>query len=395
MGCCVSTVESSKHHPDGPKNRHLHPRSAAQKSNAALEVESRSPPAAEEETVKEVLSETPISKSQVPFLPAETKAQMPNIQPQDGKLRFNDLEEVFSRTQVPFSLEESKIGMPVSRPPPEKFESKEEVSEVSQLSEMCSVTESFSTATTATIGEKREEEATSKRSSREATSQRSIRSPSSNAPRKRPFTVDSNSARERRSKSPARRAEPSPEKRSQGNSRTVRGRESGQAITRKPSLGSAGVLRDAGERSGRRSRSPSTRLNQSRVNTGGRSQVKAPGGTGRQLPQAAKAVENENKGSEKIKEGNDGVPRESLENPHGLQSRDGEKADGKLEVLFSFIGMGQDKETFVFSVSPTIVFFPWGYNVQNKPPLLGPELGRIFSCQQNCPSPNSPLPIGR
>ncbi|KAK4286185.1 hypothetical protein QN277_002777 [Acacia crassicarpa] len=208
--------------------------------------------------------------------------------------------------------------MPIAGTLPEKFESKEEVSEVSQLSEICSVTESFSTTTTATIGEKREDEVTSKRSSREATCQRSIRSPSSNAPRKRPYPVDSTSGRERRSKSPARRAEPSPEKRSQGNPKSFRGRESGQTAMRKPNVGSAGVRRDAGEKSGRRSRSPSTRLNQGRVNAGGRSQPKPSGGSGRQSPPPGKAVENEkeNKRSEKKEEENDSVPRESLENPH-------------------------------------------------------------------------------
>lgn len=306
MGCCVSTVESSKSPPDG---LHHH------KSNATVEVESRSPPAAEEETVKEVLSETPISKSQLPLFTADAKTQMPAIQPQN-KFQFHDLQQVFFTPQIAFSLQDSKIPMPHAPPPPDNFDSKEEVSEVSQLSELCSVTESFSTATTATIGERREDEATSKRSSRETTSQRLIRSPSSNPPRKRPYNVDSASARERRSKSPARRAQPSPEKRNRGNTRTVRERESGQATARKPNAGSTGVRRDAGEKSGRRSRSPSTRMNQSKVNAGGRSQLKPAGGTGRQLPPPSKTTGDENNGGEKIEDGNHGVPQESLENPH-------------------------------------------------------------------------------
>ncbi|KAK4269152.1 hypothetical protein QN277_022344 [Acacia crassicarpa] len=169
MGCCVSTVDSSKPHLDGLKNQNLHPRSAVYKSNATLKLESRSPPAAEEEIVKKVLSETPISKSR-----AERNSQMPSIQPQDDKFQFDDLQEVFSTPQVPFSLEPSKIQMPIAQTLPEKFESKEEVSEVSQLSEMCNVTESFSTTTTATIGEKREDEVTSKQSNREATYQKTI-----------------------------------------------------------------------------------------------------------------------------------------------------------------------------------------------------------------------------
>ena len=50
---------------------------------------------------------------------------------------------------------------------------------------------------------------------------------------KRPYNVDNNSARERRSKSPARRAQPSPEKRNQRNPRG----ESGVMTFRKPNVG--------------------------------------------------------------------------------------------------------------------------------------------------------------
>lgn len=315
MGCCISIAETPKQHPNGPKNPL---RSAVQKSNATLEVD-RSPPPVEEETVKEVLSETPISKPQLPFLVVDRdrdrKAQMPIVQPQAENFELKDLEEVISKSQVPFLMEEGKAQMPIIQPQAEKFESKE-ISEVPHLSEICSVTESFSTTTTATIGEKREDEATSKQSSREATSQRLNRSPSSVAPRKRPYTADSTSARERRSKSPASRAEPSPEKKSQGSSRSIRGRESGQLTTRKLNVGSAGVRRDPSENSGRRSRSPSTRMSQSKLSAGGRSQIKPAGGAGRQLPAAAKVVENQKNGSEKVEDKNDSVPRESLENPH-------------------------------------------------------------------------------
>ncbi|KAF7823030.1 CLK4-associating serine/arginine rich protein-like [Senna tora] len=246
----------------------------------------------------------------------DAKPHFPIPQPQAQSFQLKDLEEVISRSQVPFTPQEEKPQIPTVQSQPEKFQSKAEVSELSQLSEICSVAESFSTTTTATLGEKREDEATSKRSGREATSQRLNRSPSSNAPRKRPYSGDSTGARERRSKSPARRAEPSPEKKSQGSSRSIRGRESGQVTTRKLNVGSAGVRRDPSESSGRRSRSPSTRINQSKLSAGGRNQLKPTGVAGRQLTAPAKVVENGNNESEKVEDINDGVPRESLENPH-------------------------------------------------------------------------------
>ena len=143
------------------------------------------------------------------------------------------------------------------------------------------------------------------------------RSPS----RKRPNTVDNNVAggRERRLKSPARRPEPSPEKRSHGGPRSVRGRESGPAANKKLNVGPAGVRRDAGEGSGRRSRSPAC------ARTGGK--AGAAGGGRKQVSAAKDAVveqkeeeEGEEKGggngSEEVGEKNDVVSQEeSLENP--------------------------------------------------------------------------------
>lgn len=237
----------------------------------------RSPPPlpVEEETVKEVLSETPISKPQVSVLEEQRKTQMNAIEIEP----LVDNDESFGKAKP-----ESVVEKP-----------EEEVSEMaSQLSEICSVSESFSTTTS--VAEKREDEATSKRLNRPL---------SSNAPRKRPYTVDTAGGRERRAKSPARRPEPSPEKKTK--KIQVRGRESGQVATRKVNVGPMGVRRDSGERSGRRSRSPSTRP-VSAVG-GGRSQVKPP---------PAKGVE-EKRGSEKVLEKNDDVSeevQESLENPH-------------------------------------------------------------------------------
>ena len=137
MGCCFSTPtkqtqNKNQNNQTTKKNHHHEP-----------------PPPLEAESVKEVLSETPITKPQ----------------------------------QVPILTPETKTLLPLLQDPPPNFETKskapptEEVSEVvSQLSETCSISESFSAATTATtatavtattttvtVADKREEdEATSK-----------------------------------------------------------------------------------------------------------------------------------------------------------------------------------------------------------------------------------------
>ncbi|XP_027348200.1 uncharacterized protein LOC113859689 [Abrus precatorius] len=286
MGCCFSTPKT--------QNQNQIPN---QKHQNALKIQQphEPPPYLEEESVKEVLSETPIPKSlQVPILMPETKTQMPSLQ--NPPVKFE--------TKVPIPIED-------------------QVSEVvSQLSETCSISESFSTATTTTATtttatEKREEdEATSKRSRREgATNHKWDRSPS----RKRPYVADGNFAtgRERRVKSPARRPDPSPEKKIKGGSRVVRGRGSGPVANRKLNAGSAAVRRDPGEGSGRRSRSPSC----ARA-VGGTSKVGAGGGRKQVLPENGvvekeKEKEKEKSESEEVVEKNDVVsPEECLENPH-------------------------------------------------------------------------------
>ncbi|KAF7805905.1 CLK4-associating serine/arginine rich protein-like [Senna tora] len=205
MGCCFSTPKTPNENPNHQNGLQVQ-KSPESISNSTREIDHRALPLpVEEETVKEVLSETPIPKPQVSILEEEKKSQMgPN------------------------------------EPRVENFEAKpkgvvEKAEEVSQLSEICSMSESFSTTTT--ITEKREEEATSKRWNRP---------PSSNAPRKRPYV-----GRERRAKS-------SPEtKKIQGSARSVRGRESGQVATRKNNnVGPAGIRRDPGEGSARPSRRP-------------------------------------------------------------------------------------------------------------------------------------------
>jgi len=206
--------------------------------------------------------------------------------------------------------------MAIVQNPSQKFQTKapieEEVTEVlvSQLSEATTITESFSTATTATtatVTEKREDEVTSKQCNRDftTTTHKWNQSPS----RKRPLTGGGS---ERRVKSPARRPEPSPDKKMKSSSRLVRGRESSPVANRKLNAGSGGVRRESGEGSGRRSRSPSC----SRT-VGGSGKVGVGGGR-KQAPAVENGVEKEKKSeSEQGGEKNDIVSQgESIENPH-------------------------------------------------------------------------------
>ncbi|XP_014491737.1 uncharacterized protein LOC106754249 [Vigna radiata var. radiata] len=149
MGCCFSTPNSNQ-----PQNELL-------QQNCKIRI----PQPLEEEYVKEVLSETPISKLQ----------QIPTFKPQ------------------------IKTQLPVIQPPEVPVKKALEPEEVSLVSETCSNGESFSTTTTTattTVTENREDEATSKRSN-------------ATRNRKRSYAVDGNriSSRERRQKSPARKPE--------------------------------------------------------------------------------------------------------------------------------------------------------------------------------------------
>ncbi|KAE9593027.1 hypothetical protein Lal_00029194 [Lupinus albus] len=285
MGCCFSKrnpQNQNPHHHNSLKTQQPH-----LKSNPTLVLAPQPQPAFEEESVKEVLSETPISKPhQVPILTPEMKTQMPLV-------------------QNPAKDSETKGPNPI-------IKAEEDVSElVSQISEACSISESLSTANTAITTEKREEdEATSERSNRDripTTTHKWNRSPSNASSRKGPYAVNGNVAvgRGGRPKSPAKRLEPSPEKKVHSGPRPVRGREYGLVSNRKIN---AGVRRDSGEGSGRRSRSPScTRKG------GGTTMACAEGGR-RQVTPVKDVVEKEKIGGG---EKNEVVtPEESLQNPH-------------------------------------------------------------------------------
>ncbi|KAK7404967.1 hypothetical protein VNO78_06058 [Psophocarpus tetragonolobus] len=264
MGCCFSTPTPKTH-----KNHHHEP---------------PPPPPLEEESVKEVLSETPIAKPlQVPILTPETNTLLP--------------------------LHQNPPPNFPTKPKPTPIEELSEV--VSQLSETCSMSESFSaattttaTVTTTTVTEKREEDETTSK----------IHKWDQSPSRKRPYAAEGNLAvgRERRAKSPARRPEPSPEKKIKGGPKPIRGRESGPAVNRRRNAGPSTIRRDSGEGSGRRSRSPACARSGKAGTASGRKEVTPVKGP-------ANAGEKEKKSeSEEVIEKNDVVSQqeECLENPH-------------------------------------------------------------------------------
>lgn len=285
MGCCLSTT---KRHPEHHKSESKTHQRFLQKT-PVLEPDpthvrdNRSPPPVEEESVKEVLSETPIvSKQQNPVL-VQVPVPVPVPVPAEAEA------EEEKKTQM---LVETK-GMINLIPKAEK-----EVSEASQITESYTLS-TTTTATTTTIAEKKEEDEATSKHSREP-----------RVPRKRPYTGELSGRRERASKSPARRAEPSPDK------RRTQGRGMGEARTRRLNeRTAAGVRRDSGEGSGRRSRSPATR----KAGGVGRSPGKGMGrGGGRSVESGLQSQQSSSGVKEEIndsvlKEGNE---NESLENPH-------------------------------------------------------------------------------
>ncbi|CAN4104902.1 unnamed protein product [Withania somnifera] len=199
MGCCFSS--SQKRHPRSP------PCSA---------VDGRDPPPLEEETVKEVLSETPIPK---PSPPKVNEADFPQVKIESTAVVKPREEMRFESTAVVKTREEGKMESTAAIKPEE-------------LSEMCSFTESYSTTAT----EKREEDG-------EVTQ----RSPIRVHQRRQNSRV-----RERSVRSTAGRSAPSPEKRRGG----VQGR--GMPQHRRPTNGSRRVPASDSALV-RRSNSPATR----------------------------------------------------------------------------------------------------------------------------------------
>lgn len=270
MGCCISST------PKDDQNTLKNQENAMQEAKCRVpqpQPQSKSPPVTvEEESVKEVLSETetPISKPQkVSILTQETKTQMHNM-------------EITKEPIVNKAFEEP--------------------SDVSLLSETCSVGESFSTTTT--VPESREEEVTSKRRIREGTRNRNRTRNHSDVSRKHSYTVEGNriGGRERRRpKSPAKVPEIPPEKKVVVSAGSVRRREFPEKVRRDPG-GSESVRR--------RSRSPSCYRTVGSSHY--RSELRQADSAGRKLPPPGKR-----ESEEVIGETHDGVlMEESIMNPH-------------------------------------------------------------------------------
>ncbi|XP_009621652.1 peptidyl-prolyl cis-trans isomerase CYP63 [Nicotiana tomentosiformis] len=225
MGCCFSS--SKKHH------RNPLPCSA---SNDRAPPQ---PPPLEEETVKEVLSETPIPKPHHP-----PKVPLVN----DKEADFPQVKIESTAVVKPTSDETTFEATVVVKPCDDtKFEStaviKPEVSE--EPSEMCSFTESYSTTATAT--EKREDDG-------EVTQRSPIR-----VYRKRQNSGEIPGVRERSFRSQPGRSAPSPEKRrSPASSRGVQGRGM-TAQRRNVGPPNGGTRRGTIDSGVRRSKSPATR----------------------------------------------------------------------------------------------------------------------------------------
>ncbi|XP_043712121.1 serine/arginine repetitive matrix protein 1-like [Telopea speciosissima] len=296
MGCCISTNKSPGKQAETSKVK-----------EAAGNGESHPPPPPpfEEETVKEVLSETPTPKpsfrnvealknhkpsfpkieKEKPSPPPTPPLPLPPSFTKKGEERANDME---SRTT----------------PPPDPSPA---VDEISEVSDMCSLSETVSTTT---IGERYPVDDGEVR-------QRVDRSPAK-IPRKRPVNGDLPGKTEWGGRSPpARRLNQSPGRRNDSNvmkpsqihhqSTKDMGGGGGGYTRRQRIPGSGGsVKRDPGESSGRRSRSPATRpvLGRSPSSRA----VRSPGRI------TALDQDNERRPEEAREEGN-WPTNESLENP--------------------------------------------------------------------------------
>ncbi|KAI4296656.1 hypothetical protein L6164_036598 [Bauhinia variegata] len=218
MGCCVSANKASDSASSTRKDQNLQPpRSSISRVEAA---ESRAPPLVEEETVKEVLSETPKWSPYPPI--AELEAEKPTQKP--GLDKFEEKSKI----------EES---FPINK-----------VEEISEVSEVCSLSESISTTT---ITDRRDED--------DEVLQRVNGSPAK-IRKNRTFSGDFAGKRGRVvGKSPSRRSEQSPGRKNAGPARLVQNKDQlGEGI------GNRGMRnefhrRDPREKSDRRSMSPATR----------------------------------------------------------------------------------------------------------------------------------------
>uniref|UniRef100_A0A803QK84 Uncharacterized protein n=1 Tax=Cannabis sativa TaxID=3483 RepID=A0A803QK84_CANSA len=272
MGCCLSSSTKSTQReelkqPDAPPVNHQHFR----RTTPALEMEQahimspHPPPVVEEESVKEVLSETPVSKPPTPN--PET---------------FTEKKKSHLTTATAAAAKDEKEPEVV------------EVSEASYLSETC---------------ERKREGGPRITNGSTATTRR-----------KRPNCGAELSGRRGRGPvSSGNRPERSAEKKNRVDNKSIRGRESSQGRTIQRNDGYAGIRRDIGEVSSRRSRSPAPRttggvsrggLSRNSSKGTGRGGCKSLGGDSKEKSQSESNTNNNDVGSSQL-----GNNNESLENP--------------------------------------------------------------------------------
>jgi hypothetical protein len=257
MGCCVSTTESRPDLRTGSTHQQFPTKSPFEKPDPNHVRDHRAPPPVpvEEESVKEVLSETPIVPKPQNPIPADEKK----------------------------TVETKGLNL--------AHKTEKELSEASQVSESFSYSTATTNTTTITEKKDEEDEAMSKRS-REA-GHSALNRAEARRPRKRPYTGDLSAGRNIPARGPS------------------------EARTRRLNAGNPGARRDSGEGSGRRSRSPATRIAGGASRAGvGRSPGKATGTAGsRSLDSGLQSkqragVEEEKSNYDVVQQGN-----ESLENP--------------------------------------------------------------------------------
>ncbi|KAG7964179.1 hypothetical protein I3843_09G156200 [Carya illinoinensis] len=286
MGCCVSTAKSS----ESIKQQHSlvgtqppRPRSDANESRAP-------PPSAEEETIKEVLSETPKPKpsQRLGFQSTPTK-------PVFNEVKDNDGDDDDNKSKI------DKFPSPVNTATD---------NEISEVSKVYSESESVSTTTT-----RRDED--------EEVRQRVNRSsPAKVLQRNRAYSGDFVARRERLvPKSPNRRSEQSPGRANSGSVRLVKEREPGHVTMSRRGLTATERRDSTGEGSGRRSRSPATRVdNGANRSVMGRSPsarrtIRSPGRVRAAAMEPNNGRKSEQSSHKGMEEGKGQTTNESLENP--------------------------------------------------------------------------------
>ncbi|PQM39109.1 pollen-specific leucine-rich repeat extensin-like protein 2 [Prunus yedoensis var. nudiflora] len=322
MGCCLGTTnQHPHHHPNGPNNRHFHARSSVteldpihiQKTQLRASTPPPPPPpppVVEEESVKEVLSETPISKPKSLKYP---KTKRP-ICLRNSKESFPIFLRNPNRTH-PFSSESPGRAHPFSSESPGRAHPCS--SQTPSRAAQGALRGAFSGFRA--LWDAREDEATSKRK-RDVGHRDRASGPSSTTARcKRPYSGELAGRREKGVKLPATAPEPPMGKRNRIETRSSRGRESGQLRTMQRGAGPTGVRRDAVSS---RSRSPATRTAGGAGRAAvGRSPAKVTGRAaagGSSLQQGA--VEREGKQIKKEAEpSNDGVSQPQKQGNESLE----------------------------------------------------------------------------